>query len=78
MCMNDSSVSPYLRCRLRSYQEAIRQRGERPRPEDRINASGPNGAAPNQISEDSAASRIPKRDRCREGEARHQSRRQVP
>ena len=41
MGTNDSTASPYLLRRLRSYREAMRQRDECSRSEDRINASRP-------------------------------------
>ena len=49
-----STVSPYLLRPLRSYQEAMRQRNECSRPEDRINASGLDPREPADMAGDDA------------------------
>ena len=68
MCKDDDNVSPYLRRRLRSYWQAMRNRDAKAAgATDRDNNAKPN-VAPDQTNDDKA-SEICKCDHHRDGEA---------
>ena len=74
MSSKECTVSPYLRQPLRSYEEVIRDRFVKAAQKSGRDA----GAASNRVDDEAAASEIPKRDPCREGEARRWPRRHLP